>query len=127
MFFHNWSSEMTPITYISEQPQDYVKALDRCRTLKVLQHVTHEWREVAADAAKIAKEMTETDFEEWRKGLALERRGQFAGEQFAKKYGALQMPEVLFKVSIVAQQFGAPWGCAYLRLKETGNLDKALA
>lgn len=118
---------MTPITYISEQPTDYAKALDGADTLAVLRKTLGAWQEVAGDALKIAKGMTEDDFKEWRRGLAIERKGDFAGEEFAKKYGALQLPEVLFKVSMIAVQFGAPWGCAYIRLKETGNLEKALA
>lgn len=118
---------MTPITYVSDQPGDYVKALDAADTLPKLRDVAEAWAEIASDAAGIILKMTEEDFAVWRAGLALERRGEFAGEDFAIKYGAVQMPEVLFKVAIIADRFKAPWGCTYIRLKETGNLKKALA
>lgn len=118
---------MTPITYMSDQPGDYVKALDEATTLPKLRAVAEAWSKLASDAAAIILKMTEEDFKVWRAGLALERRGEFAGEDFAMKYGAVQMPEVLFKVSMIADRFGAPWGLTYMRLKETGELEKALA
>ena len=117
---------MTPITYISEQPSDYVKALVEADTLDKLLAVTKAWHEVAKDAHETVRAMTPHDFKEWRKGYAKERAGKFAGEPFAIKFGALMMPEVLLKVSMMAQHFGAPWGCTYLRLKETGQLEQAL-
>lgn len=120
-------SSMPRITYISEQPEDYAKALDNAHSLAELVAMLKEWESLAGDALKVAMGMNEADFTEWRDGLALERKGEFAGNAHAKKYGAIQLPEVLFKVSIIASRFGAPWGCAYIRLKETGNLEKALS
>lgn len=117
---------MTPISYISDQPADYVKALVEADTLAKLLAFTKAWSEVAKDAHETVRAMTPHDFKEWRKGYAKERAGKFAGEKFAVKYGALMMPEVLMKVSMIAQHFGAPWGCAYLRLKQTGQLEQAL-
>lgn len=118
---------MTPVTYISEQPKDYAEALSGAETLEALVKVVEAWQEVAGDALRVVKGMTTADFKEWRSGLAKERKGEFAGMEFQEKYAVVTMPEVLFKVSIIAQQFGTPWGCAYIRLKETGNLAKALA
>lgn len=118
---------MTPITYISDQPGDYAKALDGADNLSKLMQVAHDWRELAEDAYEAVAKMTGEDFIAWRKGLAEERRGVFAGEEFYKKFADVLMPKLMFKVSAIAIRFGAPWGCAYLRLKETGNLEKALA
>jgi len=118
---------MSPITYISNQPDDYTQALTRADTLAKLVAFTSEWRELAYDAFEVAAGMSEDDFAAFRVGLALERSGNFAGEKFGKRYGALMLPEALVKIGVVAQRFGVPWGCAYLRLKETGNLRKALA
>lgn len=118
---------MKPITYISQQDADYAKALHEADTLSKLRAMMEEWKELAADAAEIVAAMSEEDFMAWRKGAAKERRGQFAGEEFAEKYGCLSMPKVLFLVSYRAAEFKVPWGLMYLRLKETGNLEKALA
>jgi hypothetical protein len=117
---------MTPVTYTSEQPKDYAKALSEASTLDELVKVAEAWQEVASDALAIVKGMTPADFAHWRKGLAIERRGKFAGLDFQEKYAAVLMPERLFKVSMMALEFSVPWGLMYLRLKETGRLDEAL-
>lgn len=118
---------MKPITYYSMQDQDWAEALGAADTLPKLIDLVNEWKELCADARLVAHAMNADDFAVWRKGLAKERRGKFAGEEFATKYGPLSMPAVLFKVSMMASQYHVPWGLMYTRLKETGNLDKALA
>lgn len=117
---------MTPITYISEQPTDYAEALGAADTLEKLRATTGNWIPLAEDANKVVVGMTPADFKAWRKGLAKERKGQFAGEEFMKKYGAVLMPEKMLKVSMIAMKFQAPWGCTYIRLKENGQLEDAL-
>lgn len=117
---------MTPITYISEQPTDYAEALDAADTLEKLRATTGNWIPLAEDAHKVVMGMNPADFSEWRTGLAQERKGRFAGEEWAMKFGAVMMPEKMLKVSMIAMQFGAPWGCTYLRLKENGQLEDAL-
>lgn len=121
------SSHMPRITYVSEQPSDYSAALDAAKSLPELVATLKEWESLCADALAVAVKMTEADFAQWQEGHAKERRGEFAGEEYAKKFGALDMPATLLKVAMVAMRFGTPWGCAYLRLKQTGNLEKALA
>lgn len=114
---------MKPITYMSDQPGDYVKALSRARSVDALRAVTAAYAEIAPDADEIAKRMTAKDFKRFRAGMKLEREGAFAGEEFAVEFGAVLMPEIMFKVGMVASQFGAPWGCAYIRMKESGQLS----
>ena len=113
---------MTPITYTSEQPRDWAEALDFCEELETLRQTCREWRDVAPDAVAVAEKMSKRDFGEFMKGLKAERRGKYAGDQWVDKYGALAMPELMVKVSHVAAQFGVPWGCAYIRMKEIGKL-----
>lgn len=115
------------INYLSDCPGDYAKALDGADTLDALLLALRGWDSLAADAYKIAAKMTPQDFREFRAGLKMERKGEWAGEKFQEKFASILMPEVLFKVSIVANQFGAPWGLTYLRLKETGQLEKAIS
>lgn len=114
---------MTPITYLSEQPLDYVRELDACDTLPDLVGMLERWQAVAKDALAVARTMTDADFSEWRAGLASERRGEFAGEAFAIKFGAVLLPRTLIEVASAAVKFGVPWGCAYIRLKEEGQLS----
>lgn len=116
------ASGMTPISYVSEQPRDYAEGLSRCQTLEHLTDFLTDWRSLCWDAYEIVMEMDLQAFKEWRKGLAMERRGKFAGEDFALKYGAVLMPETLIKVSMVATQCGAPWGCAYKRMEDEGMI-----
>lgn len=118
---------MTPITYVSDQPGDYAKALREAHTLAALRAVTTSWKELAEDADKVAQAMTEDSFQEWRNGYAKEQRGKFAGEEFAKKYGDLMLPAKMFKIAMMAVEYKVPWGLMYLRLKETGNFERAVA
>lgn len=118
---------MTPITYTSNQPADWANAITHATTLDDLRRVVEEWKELVADAHARVATMTEQDFDEWRHGLLKERRGQFAGEAFAARYGDVLMPTVLLAVSFYANQLHVPWGLMYLRLKETGQLQKVIA
>jgi hypothetical protein len=113
---------MTPITFSSDQPTDYGKAIDAALTPEDLRSALLAWKNLAADALAVAETMTAEDFEVFRAGLRKERKGRFAGDEWAIKYGAILMPEVMFKVSMVASQFHVPWGLAYKRLEETGRL-----
>jgi len=115
---------MTPITYLSEQPADFSKAIDGAETLEELRTVLADWRELAGDAEKIALAMTPKDFTEFRKGLKKERGGEFAGEKFAEKYSAVLLPEVMFKISMKAYDYKVPFGLMYIRLKEAGILPE---
>jgi hypothetical protein len=112
------------IGYISETATDYANAIRECKTLAHLRLVTEKYRRVADDAYLIALQMTDKDFKEWLAGLAVESKGRFAGDEFALKYGALMMPETLFKVAIVASEYGVPWGCAFIRLKDVGKIKE---
>ncbi len=113
---------MSPITYGSDQPGDYAKALDAADSLPKLREVTLAWKLLAADAHALAERMDEESFERFKKGLKKERRGQFAGESYAEEFGVLMMPAGMFKVAMVAADYHVPFGLAYIRLKESGKL-----
>lgn len=113
---------MNPITHTSDQAADYTKALSGCRNADEVRVVTGAYAEIAPDAKAIADAMDDAAFRRFKRGLNKERKGQFAGEKFAEAFGALILPEIMLKVGIVAAQFGAPWGCAYIRLKEMNQL-----
>jgi hypothetical protein len=109
---------MTPITYISEQPKDWAEGLNHCETLAQLRDYALAWRMLCPDAYQIVEKMSDQDFDQWQDGLKKERKGRFAGDEFAIKFDAVLLPETLFRVSIVAMQCHVPWGCAYLRLMD---------
>lgn len=112
------------IHYTSDTNQDYVDGLTKAKTLKELQSHVQTYQRVAGDAWEIVGVMDEDAFHEWRHGLLQERKNKFAGEPWAEKYGAVLMPRILMEVSMVASHFEAPWGCAYIRLKEEGVIKE---
>jgi hypothetical protein len=79
---------------------------------------------VAGDALPIVEGMDLSAFLAFGEGMRQERRGKFAGEEWAAKYGAVLMPEVLMRVGMIAGHFKAPWGCAYIRCKEEGMIKE---
>lgn len=111
---------MEKITYVSNQDQDYVKAIHGCATLEELLDVLRGYRSIAPDALEAAPK-TEEEFQEFRRGQKKEARGQFAGEEFLDRYGAILMPALLLKVGFVAQKFNVPWGCAYLQMQNAAK------
>lgn len=112
---------MKPISYTSDQAADYTAGLTACKTLPDLVEFLGQYRAVFSDALDAAPN-TDEEFHEFRAGLLRERRGQFAGEEWATKYGAILMPELGMRVSMVANQFHVPWGCAYIRLASAGRI-----
>ena len=37
-----------------------------------------------------------------------------------ERFGNVIVPDLMFQVSMVASQFGVPWGLAFVRLKDAG-------
>lgn len=109
---------MKPITHMSQQGPDYVAALRAVTTLAELRALTAEYGELCEDAKAIADTMTEADFDEYMAGSKLERSGFFAGDEFAHKYGAIMMPLVMIKATLIADKHKCPWGLAYLSMKD---------
>jgi hypothetical protein len=110
------------IGYTSETPQDYSAGLSKCKTLGQLREHVQTYRRVADDAWQIVKDMEQPAFLELLSGLRKERKGEFAGEEWAEKYMNIMLPEILFRVGAVAVQYGTPWGCAYIRLRDVGRI-----
>lgn len=113
------------IHYTSDTLNDYLSGLYGAKTLSTMKEHVQTYRRVASDAFEVVEKMSAEDFRFWRKGLAMERKQQFAGEEWATKYGPLVMPEVLMRVGLVASHFKAPWGCAYIRCREEGLIKES--
>jgi hypothetical protein len=112
---------MKPITFFSDQGSDYSAALGKCKTLPALTELLHDYATIAPDALE-AIPRTAEEFDAWRKGLGQERKGVFAGEAFMDRFGNILMPALILQVGMVAQQFGVPWGLAFIRLKDAGHI-----
>lgn len=112
---------MKGITYYSEQPKDYAQSVSEADTLEKLLEVLTNYQTIAHDAITAAPKNLD-EFDDFRTGLEKERRGAFAGEGWATRYSNILLPDILFRVSMVAVQYKVPWGCAFIRLQEVGKL-----
>ena len=109
------------LTYLSEQDAEWAKQLRATKTLPELRALTVAWGAWTPDARKVAEKMAEADFMEFRQGLEKESRKEFAGESWAKRYGAILIPERLMQITIRAEQFGVPFGAMAIRLYDVAG------
>jgi folate-dependent tRNA-U54 methylase TrmFO/GidA len=112
------------ITYRSQADQDYSRLLPLQKSLKALRSFTKRYDKIAADAHEAAMRMTEEEFPKFREGVTKEKSGEFAGVEFMEKWGCILLPEVLMQVGLIAHQFGAPFGVAYIRMKDLGRIKE---
>jgi len=112
------------ISYTYEPSADYRKATDSAQNPDELVIALLEFLEIAYDAYEVAKEIRLSDWSEFKKGLAKERSGEYAGDEWDERYGAILLPMVMLKVSMTAGRFNVPWGIAFIRMIETGLLIK---
>jgi hypothetical protein len=104
------------ISYLATE-QDWVDAID-APTLADLRTQVEPWRPYVPDALAIVDGMTEESFQDWLAGLEKERRGQWAGMEHSRRFGALLMPASCIKATLIAQTFKTPFGVALIRLTE---------
>lgn len=103
---------------LSEPVQQYVADVGSVKSLGELLQLASKWHALASDAIAIIAAMSHEDFDVYTRGMRQERRGFFAGHAFAEKYAAIQMPEVMFVVAWKAQEYKAPWGMCYIRMRD---------
>jgi hypothetical protein len=115
---------MLVVSYLSDYAREYTIGLRECATLERLREFSMHWASLTNDAWEIVRKMNDRDFGEYWAGARKERRGTFAGEAWAVKYGAILMPELLLRVSLVAMQYGAPWGTAFLQCQRAGLIER---
>jgi hypothetical protein len=111
------------VSYGSDFAKEYCQGLTACDTLERLQEYVEHWSQFARDAYDVTRKMTQADFTEYQKGIAIERKGKFAGEEYAERYGAILLPEFLMFVSYVADRFKVPWGVAFIRLRDMNKIE----
>lgn len=115
---------MLVVSYYSDFAKEYTIGLRQCTTLERLREFGLHWGGLCTDAFDVVRRMTEQDFSIFRHGLAKESKGKYAGDAWAVSYGAILMPEMLMRVSMVADQFHAPWGTAFIRLEQEGIIQR---
>lgn len=111
-----------PVTYISDHHKEYSTGITQCETLERLKEFLEHWAPFAPDAYKVSISMDAVDFVDFRQGMLKERRGKFAGDRWAEKFGEILLPGLMLNVSAVAQHFNAPWGAAFIRLQQEGYI-----
>jgi len=115
---------MNPISYISSQDEDYTCALSDCTTLDKLTELLQDYASIFPDALA-ALPLDADEFSDFRVGLCKERSGQFSGEDFMLRFGSILLPDMMLRVGMIANQFKVPWGCAFIRLQESGIKNEA--
>lgn len=98
--------------------RDYAKELVEAGTLAALKELVKRYGELATDAQDALKDATQADFDEWKRGLAFERGGVYAGDDFARKFGAVLVPFKMMALTVLSKKFLAPEGVVYRRLQE---------
>jgi hypothetical protein len=112
------------IGHVTDDPAPSWNAgLDGAGSLKELRAFVRGWPTLAPDAIAAARAMKAADWDDWRRGLASERKGEFAGEAWADKFGALLIPRRMLRASALASQFFVPFGVAWIRLRDLNLLD----
>lgn len=101
-----------------EKPEAYATMLPKCTTLEQLRAHVLAYEALALDAVPVVQAMTAADFKVWQAGLKKERRGVFAGEEFARRFGAVLMPQPMMTVAMVADEYKVPFNVALMRLRE---------
>ncbi len=106
-----------PLTYLSEQDRAWARALREADTLLALKRLCAAWGEWVPDARAVASRMTAAEFAEFRAGL-LAKTGDL---KWCALYGHIALPARLLEISMIAQQFHAPFGTAAIRHGELGG------
>ena len=121
--------EIRSVGMLDDFSREYSVALRDCSTLTQLRALVVEWRPFARDAYAVVWHggpdgggINPAQFEEFRRGLAKESKGKYAGDEWNDKWSVVVMPEIMFRAAVVAVQFKAPWGVAFNRLKDVGRV-----
>ena len=112
---------MFQVGYVTEDPaKEYAKAIRKAETLGELKKTLAYYASIAPDALDCALLMTDAGFEDFKTKLkyAGHKKSQKWTEEFTDKYGAIVVPRDMLYASLLAGQFHAPWGTAFIRHKE---------
>ena len=102
---------------VEERDTRYAHELTDVDSVSALRDLILRYSDIIIDARPVVERMTDAEFQEFRSGLKLERRGKFAGEAWAKKYMTVLMPNPMFTISRIAFEYKVPFKVAEIRLK----------
>jgi hypothetical protein len=117
---------MRAVTYLTDE-RDWSRGLDEAKSLETLRAVVAGWMPFVPDALAVVEQMDARDFGAWRAALAAERKGRFAGEDAAQRFGELMIPTALLRASMLARQLHVPVGAMLLRIQDLGKLAELLS
>lgn len=111
--------KLIDVRYLTEDPgKEWSNFLNQQTDLESFKENLEEWQGLVDDVENTIEKWTPQDFDDFKKSLKLERKGIFMGEKNALRFCVVMMPELMFKATVLAQQFVAPWGTAVIRLVE---------
>ena len=108
------------VGYLTELDSDFAKALQSVKDYKTFQAFLDQWQYWLDDESKNLKG---SDWDKLYPLIEDCRKPNVIPEDKHNEAMALMMPRKLMEISIRAHQFGVPWGCMYLRLKEMKIID----
>lgn len=105
------------ISYITELDELYAKELKAIKNTDEFKTFLEKWEYWLDESTKKLKdwELIKPLIADCRKNVSLRKKHE--------PIVFLLMPERIFTVSIVANRFLAPWGCAYIRMQQEGQID----
>lgn len=101
-----------------DQGRNWSRFIQQQKSLSDFLKSLSDWDGLVDDVVGIVGKWTDKDFEDFKKCIAIEKKGIFSGEANAIRFSAVQMPYLLFKATIISLEFKCPWGLAVLRLRE---------
>lgn len=111
--------EPKDVHYVTDLEGKFVEDLKKVKDGESFESFLGRWRYWLDDGVKDMK----ADDWEWMKPLLADcRKDGVEPEEKHEPAMALMMPERILRVSITAHEFKVPWGCAYIRLKEMGQI-----
>jgi len=116
------------ISYLTDCVPAYSKAIDNATNWETLLEAVGPYKLVANDAIECVLREAEIGLPAWldfQCGLAKERKKHFAGEAWMERFADILLPATMFQVSSVAAIFDVPWGLAYIRMKEAGQITES--
>ena len=112
-------SEPRHVPFLMEDPApQYASEVGKAKTLDALLEVVRGWPTFAPDAIAAVEAMDEEAFKQFREGLVLERKKEFAGEGWAERFAVIIIPERLLRTTDLALTMKVPWGVAWQRIKQ---------
>jgi hypothetical protein len=115
-WIHVWSEEL------GEAWRDPVDSATSFRELQEI--IESEWKPIAADALYDVSRSSEDEWDDFKRGLELEHKREFAGDEWARRWGRILLPDVVLQVVMATGSVGAsmPVPVAVDRLAELGVL-----